>query len=110
MYYAEFCPYGIHTISDDDTLMAFETRKERDEMVERINADALNHPEGYAAPVTTREVAHKYNLNDFRTDRAHEVPHIRTCDNRGVLRNRAQAELRRLMTLGSIPTLPSCER
>ena len=38
MYYAEFCPYGIHTISDDDTLMAFRTRNERDEMVERINA------------------------------------------------------------------------
>lgn len=84
MYYAEFCPYGIHTISDDDTLMAFETRRERDEMVERINADALNHPEGYAAPVTTREVEHKYNLRDFRDGYADEIPDILTCDNRAV--------------------------
>ena len=39
MFYAEFCPYGIHTISDGDTLMAFETREERNEMVERIHQE-----------------------------------------------------------------------
>lgn len=75
MFYAEFCPYGIHTFSDSDTLMAFETREERDEMVERIN-DA--HSERMIA-MTQREVVPRYDFNDFRNGNASEVPHLRTC-------------------------------
>jgi hypothetical protein len=83
MFYAEFCPYGIRTISDGDTLMAFETREERDEMVGRINyANELNHPEGCAVAVTTHEVSHRYNFNDFKNDNAREVPYNRTCRGR----------------------------
>ncbi len=55
MFYAEFCPYGIHTISDGDTLMAFETREERNEMAERINDARSERVEGCAVAVTTRE-------------------------------------------------------
>jgi len=79
MFYAEFCPYGIHTISDGDTLMAFETRDERNEMVKRINDAHSERAEGCAVEVTTREVAHRYNFNDFGNDNASEVPYLRTC-------------------------------
>lgn len=82
MFYAEFCPYGIQTISDGDTLMAFETREERDEMVERINDAHSESAEGCAVAVTTREVANRYNLNDFKTDNAREVSFPRTCKGR----------------------------
>ncbi len=79
MFYAEFCPYGIHTISGGDTLMAFDTREERDEMVDRINDSHNEMVEGCAEAVTTREVAHRYNFNDFRNGNASEVPYLRTC-------------------------------
>lgn len=79
MFYAEFCPYGIHTISDGDTLMAFDTREERDEMVDRINDAPSEITESYADAVTRREVAHRYNFDDFRNGNASEVPHLRTC-------------------------------
>lgn len=79
MFYAEFHPYGINTISDGDTLMAFETREERDEMVERINDAHSERMEGCAIAVTTSEVAHRYNFNDFRNGNANEVPYLRTC-------------------------------
>lgn len=82
MFYAEFHPYGIHTISDGDTLMAFETREERDEMVERINDAHSERVEGCAIKVTTREVAHRYNFNDFKNDNVTEVPYLRTCKDR----------------------------
>lgn len=78
MFYAEFCPYGIRIISDDDTLMAFDTREERDEMVERINDAHSERVEGCAAAVTTREVAHRYNLKDFDNGNNDEVPYLRT--------------------------------
>lgn len=79
MFYAEFCPYGTRTISDDDTLMAFDTREERDEMVDRINDAHSETIEGCAEAVTTRDVAHRYNFNDFRNGNASEVPYLRTC-------------------------------
>lgn len=82
MFYAEFHPYGIDTISDGDTLMAFDTRDERDEMVKRINDAHSEMLEGCAIAVTTREVAHRYNLNDFRSDNASEVNYPRTCHGR----------------------------
>lgn len=82
MFYAEFCPFGIHTLSDYDALMAFETREERDEMVERINNAHDEMIEGCAVAVTTREVAHRYNFNDFKNDNASEVSQTRTCKDR----------------------------
>lgn len=84
MFYAEFCPYGIHTISADDVLMRFETREERDDMVKSINDAHIESVDGCAVAVTTREVAHRYNLNDFKNDNASEVPHLRTCKDRCV--------------------------
>lgn len=74
MFYAEYLPYGTNSISDGDTLMRFETRRERDEMVER-----LNHT---TKAVTTREVSHRYNLKDFYGDRCREVWGLKTCDNK----------------------------
>lgn len=71
MLYAEFCPYGIRTISDGDTFMAFDTREERDEMVDRINDAHSEMIDGCAVAVTTREVAHRYNFNDFKIHRSH---------------------------------------
>lgn len=79
MFYAEFCPYGLHTFSDSDTLMAFETREERDEMVERINDAHSERVEGCAIAMTPREVVPRYDFNDFRNGNASEVPHLRTC-------------------------------
>lgn len=88
MFYAEFCPYGIHTISDGDTLMAFDTREERDEMVDRINDAPSEITEDYADAVTTREVAHKYNFDDFRNGNASEVPQLRTCKGKRIFKIR----------------------
>ncbi len=80
MFYAEFCPYGIKTISCDNTLMQFKTKRERDEMVERINSADFSIR---AEAVTTREVAHRYNFRDFfNGDRCREVNGLKTCDNR----------------------------
>lgn len=67
MFYAEFCPYGIRTISDGDMLMAFETREERDEMVESINYAHSERVDGCAVAVTTREVSHRYTSTTLRT-------------------------------------------
>lgn len=74
MFYAEYSPWGTNTISYEDTLMRFETRRERDEMVERLNS--------MAQAVTTREIAHRYNLKDFYGDRCREVYGLKTCDNK----------------------------
>lgn len=79
MFYAEFCPYGINTVSDGDTIMAFDTREERNEMVERINDAHSEMVEGCAVAVTTREVTYAYNFNDFKNGKAIEVPYLRTC-------------------------------
>lgn len=78
-YYAEFCPYGIKTLSQEDTLMCFDSREERDEMVERINEVEDNR----AQAVTVRDVAHRYDVRKFRNDPfcdyCHEVNGMRTC-------------------------------
>lgn len=84
MFYAEFCPFGTKTISDGDTLMAFDTREERDEMVERINAVVdIDARDDRAQAVTVREVAHRYDVRKFRDDPfgdyCHEVNGVRTC-------------------------------
>lgn len=63
-----------------DSLMRFESREERDEMVERLNDCHDEIADGVCRAVTTREVAHRYNFADFRNgDRCREVSHIRTC-------------------------------
>lgn len=59
MFYAEFCPYGITTISDGDRLVQFPTKRERDEWVSA-------HDNSVAA--TTREVSHRYNFADFKNE------------------------------------------
>lgn len=80
-YYAEYCPYGITAISDRDTLMRFETQEERDDMVQRIN-DASKYGNIVCRAVTTREIAHAYNVRDFDTEKSWEVQYLRTCHNR----------------------------
>lgn len=65
MFYAEYLPWGTNSISYEDTLMRFETKRERDEMVERLNS--------MGKAVTTREIDHRYNLKDFYGDRCREV-------------------------------------
>lgn len=79
MFYAEFCPCGIEKSSHYDTLMKFETRRERDEMIERLNSAVCAKR---AQEVTTREAAHRYNLNDFNGMRCREVKGLKTCDNK----------------------------
>lgn len=76
-FYAEFCPRGIKTISAYDELMQFDSREERDEMVNRINE---SHWEGDCAQaVTTREVAHRYDLRKFHDADYCTESHERTC-------------------------------
>lgn len=84
MFYAEFFPCGIGNLSIDDSLMAFKTKKERAEMVHRINMahDCLNP---VCVEVTTREIAHRYDLRDFKNDKSDEVLGVRTCANRPFL-------------------------
>ena len=79
MFYAEFCPRGITTITDSDTLVQFDTKRERDEMVERINSADCNTR---AQAVKRCEVSHRYNFNDFNSERCREVDGLKTCDNK----------------------------
>lgn len=83
MFYAEYCPFGTTTISDSDTLMGFDTREERDEMVDRINAVVdIEESDDRAQAVTVREVAHRYDVRKFRDDPfgyCHEVNGLSTC-------------------------------
>lgn len=84
MFYAEFCPSGTKTISDCDTLMGFDTREERDEIVDRINAVVdIEASDDRAQAVTVREVSHRYDIRKFRDDPwwiyCHEVNGLRTC-------------------------------
>ena len=85
MFYAEYLPWGTNSISYEDTLMRFETKRERDEMVERLNSmgkAVAMHNGCVAQAVTTREIAHRYNLKDFYGDRCREVYGLKTCDNK----------------------------
>lgn len=63
MYYAEYHKRGINTISHDDALAQFSTKEARDEWCERINE--RDPYKDVWEPVTTREVAHRYDFNDF---------------------------------------------
>ena len=80
-YYAEFCQYGSKTISDGDTLMRFETREERDEIVKRIN-ETNTELDDKAIPVTLSSVSHRYDARKFDTDECDEVYGMRTCTGR----------------------------
>lgn len=72
MYYAEFHYYGIGTISGSDALAQFPTKEARDEWCNRINA--RDSYKDVWEPVTTREVRHRYNFNDFENaERCEEV-------------------------------------
>ena len=84
MFYAEYCPFGTKTIIDGDTLMGFDTREERDEMVECINAAVdIEVMDDRAQAVTVREVSRRYDVRKFRDDPfcdyCHEVNGVRTC-------------------------------
>lgn len=84
MFYMEYCPFGTTTISDGDKLMGFDTREERDEMVERINAVVDIEESGdRAQAVTVREISHRYDVRKFRDDPfgdyCHEVNGVLTC-------------------------------
>ena len=79
MYYAEYSPYGCRALSDGDRLMRFETARERDEMVDYLNACDYYHVEGVCQAVNTRDAARRYNLRDFaNADRCEEVHGLRT--------------------------------
>lgn len=80
-YYAEFCQYGSKVISDGDTLMRFETWKERDEIVKRINETNQSTDEK-AIAVTLSSVSNRYDVRKFDTDECNEVYGMRTCTGR----------------------------
>lgn len=86
MFYAEFCPYGLSTISDGDKVMRFVTRAERDEMVESINAAHWDSVEDVCAPITRKEAARGYRIQDFDPQDypsdCKEVAGLRTCAGR----------------------------
>lgn len=67
-YYAEWCPYGVDTISYDDQLCQFRTRDDRDDFVAMCNRSADYYGHDFAAPVTLRQVAHKYPFRSIWAD------------------------------------------
>lgn len=79
MFYAEFMPGGEPRAGD--TLMSFETRAERAEMVDRVNAA---HGREACKAVTTREAARRYDLRGFRGEECREAAHLRTSAGRCV--------------------------
>ncbi len=80
-YYAEYCPYGVHSMSEGDTLMIFETREERDEMVKRLNTFEVIEP--VAQAITRKDAASLYRLQDLNNaDNMREVKGLRTCADR----------------------------
>lgn len=80
-YYAEFCQYGSKVISDGDTLMRFETREERNEIVKRINK-TNQFTDEKAIAVTLSSFSHCYDVRKFDTDECDEVYGMRTCTGR----------------------------
>lgn len=82
-WYAEYAPYGLRTLSDGNTLMVFETKEERDEMVERLNGMYTYHVEGVARAITRKEASEEYRTQDLN-DHEHklEVNGIHTCAGR----------------------------
>lgn len=81
-YYAEYCVYGVNTICESDTLMIFDTKEERDEMVERLNILHYDSVAGVARAITRKDAASLYRLQDIGTEYEREVAHVRTCAGR----------------------------
>lgn len=80
MFYAEFAPRGVGRESDDDRLMGFLEREERDDIVRRINeahwADGVG---ACARPLSAYDAERRYDLCGFWDDRSSEVRGLRTC-------------------------------
>ncbi len=77
-WYAEWCPRGCDK-GPGDSLMIFQSREERDEMVERINRANFEHWDGCARPITRKDATALYRLQDIGTDFEREVLHSHTC-------------------------------
>lgn len=77
-YYAEWCPRGVNTMSEGDTLMVFQTEAERDEMVERLNAAEHYRPEGVARAILLKDAKSLYRIHDIGTEHEREVDGLRT--------------------------------
>lgn len=82
MFYAVFNLYSAYD-SDADTLMRFQTKQERDEMVGRINNSDGDQS---AKAVTTREIAKRFDIRKFENDPygdyCSEVAYLKTCAGR----------------------------
>lgn len=101
-YYAEFCQYGSKVISDGDTLMRFETREERDEIVKRINETNQSTDEK-AIAVTLSSVNHRYDVRKFDTDECDEVT---VCEPAQAARSSKSATARVSSADGTLPAFP----
>ena len=80
-YYAEFHLFDNLPDGDalQDKLMRFESREERDDMVERIN---YAHMCESTRAVTLADVSHKYNVQDFYNGDKFTEGYPRTCHNK----------------------------
>ncbi len=83
-YYAEFKINGIDgKANSGDSVFQFETKRERDEMVERWNELYNDVLIEVCRPITRKEAAKAYRVQDFdNADRCKEVSHPRTCAGR----------------------------
>lgn len=92
MFYAEYCPYGVRTISESDRVMRFATRAERDEMVERLNAAHWESVEGVCAPITRKDAARRNREKELHMH--HQAQRRLRRRLRRHLRQRAQLRVR----------------
>ncbi len=74
-WYAEYRRYGFNARSDCDSLMVFDTREQRDAVVEALNGDGrTDHiEEGVARAITRKEASKDYRTQDLGTEREQEV-------------------------------------
>lgn len=81
-YYAIY-QFNKHSISERDRLMRFETKLERDEMIERINNA---HTHTHASATTALNEQYRFPIRKFYNDPwseyVNEVQHLKTCCNR----------------------------
>ena len=62
--YAEYCPYGLNTLSTGDRVIKFATAADRDEWVAALN-DYTDRVEGVARAITRAEAAKTYRMQDI---------------------------------------------
>lgn len=67
-YLAEFKPKGFSTLSDQDRLWAFETRQERQEKMDEVNAKG-NHGFMRVRCVKLSDIGRRYHLSSQYTER-----------------------------------------